>query len=285
MEARVAHRTIEAGVATFEQQDGGVALSLRNLAVRFGHHEVLWDVDLDLFRGEMLGLIGRNGCGKTTIVRAVTRLVSRSSGSVVVCGEPVDRLNPAALARRIAVVPQAAEPPDGFTGLEVVLMGRTPYLPLLGSEGAEDLRIARQAMEQTDTWAFADRRVDRLSGGERQRLMLARALAQQTPVLLLDEPTAHLDIGHQAELFDLLAVLRRANGLSVLAVVHDLTLAAHYCDRLALLDGGRIVASGTPAAVLTETRVSAAFGAQVVIASHPETGRPVVLYGSRPALG
>ncbi len=255
-------------------------LSVRGVELRFGQHAVLRGVDLDLHSGELLGLVGRNGAGKSTLVRIVTRVLRPQAGTIHVLGVSVERLSAQDVARRIAVVPQTAELPPGFTALEIVLMGRTPHLPLLGSEGERDVEIARQAMLQTDTWTLNGRQVDQLSGGERQRLLLARALAQETPLLLLDEPTTHLDIGHQAELLNLLAGLRHERGLSVLAVVHDLSLAAHYCDRLALLDGGKIVVEGAPAEVLTGARVSAVYETEVLVIPHPITGRPVILPGS-----
>ncbi len=255
-------------------------ISVRGLSVRYGRQQILQLVDLDLRAGELLGLVGRNGAGKSTLVRAITRIIRPQAGNVRIFGEPVPHLSAADLAQRIAVVPQSAELPPGFTAIEVVLMGRTPYIPLLGSETERDFAIARLAMEQTDTWTLSDRRVDQLSGGERQRLLLARALAQETPVLLLDEPTTHLDIGHQAELLNLLASLRHERGLSVLAVVHDLTLAAHYCDRLALLDEGRIAVEGPPSEVLEADRLGRVYGADVLVIAHPITGRPVILPGA-----
>ncbi|MHB8574865.1 MAG: ABC transporter ATP-binding protein [Dehalococcoidia bacterium] len=252
-------------------------MEIRGLTVRFGKHTVLDAVDLELRPGELLGLVGRNGSGKSTLVRAITRIVSRASGTIHIFGEPVESFSAPGLARQAAVVPQAIELPAGFAAIDVVLMGRTPYLPLLGSETETDLRIARAAMARTDTEQLAERRVDELSGGERQRLLLARALAQQTPILLLDEPTAHLDIGHQAELMEVIASLRRESRLAVLAVVHDLTLAAHYCDRLVLLHDGRVLAEGVPEDVISAERLTAAYGARVIVIPHPLTGRPVVL--------
>jgi len=258
--------------------DSAPLLELRDLRVRFGARRVLQGIDLGLHAGELLGLVGRNGSGKSTLVRAVTRIVPLESGTVRIAGEDAGALTVKELARRVAVVPQGIELPEGFTGLEIVLAGRTPYLGLLASERAEDLAAARRAMAQTDTLDLAERRVEKLSGGERQRLLLARALAQETPVLLLDEPTAHLDIGHQAEVLDLLAALRRERELAVLAVLHDLTIAAHYCDRLAVLDEGRIVALGTPEDIVNAEMVGSAFGAAgAVVIAHPLTGRPVVL--------
>jgi iron complex transport system ATP-binding protein len=180
------------------------------------------------------------------------------------------------LAKLMAVVPQDPALPPAFSALELVLMGRTPHLRLLQNEGPADIAAARRAMQATDTWELADRLLGELSGGERQRVVVARALAQETPVLLLDEPTTHLDIGHQASV---LALVRRAavqDGKAVLAVVHDLTLAAQYCDRLVILNGGCVVACGTPPQVLTADLLREVYGASVSVFPHPDTGRPVV---------
>jgi iron complex transport system ATP-binding protein len=177
----------------------------------------------------------------------------------------------------VAVVPQEPALPLAFSALECVLMGRTPHLRLLENEGASDFEAARRAMERTETWEFAERPVGELSGGERQRVVVARALAQETPVLLLDEPTAHLDIGHQAAVLALMRELCREEGKAVLAVVHDLTLAAAYCDRLVLLaPGGTVAAEGTPNEILQSDVLSAVYGTEVEVFAHPRTGRPVV---------
>jgi iron complex transport system ATP-binding protein len=174
-------------------------------------------------------------------------------------------------------VPQTALLPDGFTALEVTLMGRTPYLRLLQSEGPEDLKIARRSMLQTDALHLSDRDVNELSGGERQRVIVARALTQQSPILLMDEPTVHLDIGHQIGLLDLVRELASEQSLSVIAVVHDLSLAAQYCDRLVLLKDGEMFATGAPDAVLQPATVKTVYGLDVHVISHPTTGRPVVV--------
>jgi iron complex transport system ATP-binding protein len=177
----------------------------------------------------------------------------------------------------VAVVPQEPLLPEAFTALECVLMGRTPHLKLLENEGARDFQAAHAAMKVTNTWELADRAVGQLSGGERQRVVVARALAQKTPVLLLDEPTAHLDIGHQASVLGLMRSLCREEGKAVLAVVHDLTLAAAYCDRLVLLrPGGSVVADGSPREILRAELLAEVYGARVDVFPHPATGRPVV---------
>jgi iron complex transport system ATP-binding protein len=256
---------------------GCAPLVVRDLAVTLGGSVVLRGLNLELRRGELLALAGRNGAGKTTLVRAITRVVRPVSGSIHVLGDEVASLSPAALARRIAVLPQTAEVPHGFSAHEIALMGRTPHLGLLARETARDYAAVRRALQQTEIWELRDRRVETLSGGERQRLLLARALAQETPILLLDEPTAHLDLGRQAEVLDLVTRLRRECDLAVLAVLHDLTLAAQYGDRVALLADGRIAADGSPAEVLTEPVLAGTYGARVMVIQHPETGRPVVL--------
>ncbi|MEX0683680.1 MAG: ABC transporter ATP-binding protein [Dehalococcoidia bacterium] len=233
-------------------------------------------VDLALRPGELLGLVGPNGSGKTTLIRVLTGALRPSSGTVRLSGRDVVTMRQPEIARLIGVVPQDPQLPGTFTALDCVLMGRTPHLRLLQQEGPADVEIARRAMLATETWALADRPVGELSGGERQRVIVARALAQETPVLLLDEPTAHLDIGHQGTVLDLMRTFARRDGKAVLAVVHDLTLAAHYCDRLVVLQSGRVVAEGAPATVLQPELLCEVYGAPVVVLPHPETGRPIV---------
>jgi iron complex transport system ATP-binding protein len=230
----------------------------------------------ELRTGEIVGLVGPNGSGKTTVVRAVTGTVRLASGTLTVDGEDVAGLSAAALARRIAVVPQTPVLPERFSVLDCVLMGRTPHLRLLENESASDLAIARQAMVATNIWAIGDRLIGEISGGERQRVVIARALAQQTPVLLLDEPTAHLDIGHQAAVLEMARDLRTRDGKAVLAIVHDLTLAAQYCDRLIMLHRGEVVAQGAPEDVVTPEVLREVYGTRAAVFPHPETGRPVV---------
>jgi ABC-type cobalamin/Fe3+-siderophores transport system ATPase subunit len=237
----------------------------------------LRDVSLNVEAGEVVGLVGPNGSGKTTLIRAVTKVVQPVGGEIRIGGDDVASLAQVEIARRVAVVPQEPLLPEAFTALDCVLMGRTPHLRLLENEGVRDFEAARIAMQRTGTWELAERPVGQLSGGERQRVVVARALAQETPLLLLDEPTAHLDIGHQASVLGLMRSLCRDEGKAVLAVVHDLTLAAAYCDRLALLrTGGSLVAEGSPGEILRPGLLSQVYGASVDVFPHPRTGRPVV---------
>ena len=251
-------------------------LKIRNLTVTYGEIVALRGVSLSLAGGELLGVVGPNGSGQSTLVRAITRVVPLVEGDIQLDGKRAAALPQRELARRVAVVPQNPHLPEAFTVLEVALMGRTPHLGLLQSEGRADLAAVRRALEQTDTWCLAHRRVGELSGGERQRVVVARALAQETPLLLLDEPTAHLDVGHQAAVMELVRRLCRAEGTAALAVVHDLTLASQYCDRLVMLNEGRVVAEGAPPEVLSPEVLASVYGTKVWVFPHPLTGRPVV---------
>jgi len=256
-------------------------LDIRDLTLSYGERVALQDVSLSLARGELLGVVGPNASGKSSLIRAITDVVTPQRGEVWLDGSLVRRLSRRELSLRVAVVPQNPSLPEAFTALEVVLMGRTPHLGLLQSERRADWAAVRRALEQTDAWHLVDRRIGELSGGERQRVVVARALAQEAPLLLLDEPTAHLDVGHQAAVLELLQRLCRGDGAdsspkAVLAVVHDLTLAAQYCDRLAMLSEGRLVALGSPQEVLSPQVLASVYRTQVSVFPHPLTGRPVV---------
>jgi len=252
-------------------------LEISGLRVSYGERLVLRGIDLQVSAGQVVGVVGPNGCGKTTLLKAISRLIPWLSGNVLLWGEAASALSRRQLARLIAMVPQSPTLPVGFTALEVVLMGRTPHLGFFQQEGAEDYRKAREALQRVDGLGLAERRVDELSGGERQNVILARALAQDAPFLLLDEPTANLDVGHQMMLFRLVRELARQSGLAVLAAVHDLTLASLYCDHLALMATGVIISSGPPEEVLTATNIRQAYGAEVIIAKQPSLPAPIIV--------
>jgi iron complex transport system ATP-binding protein len=254
-----------------------INLEMQNVHIGYGRMTVLRDLNLQAMPGEMVGLIGPNGCGKSTIIKAISRVIQPHSGRVLLSGKDVTRIPRPELARMLGVVSQIPLLPSAFTAFEIVLMGRNPHLGLLQYEGPQELAIAWQAMERTGTQALAERRVGELSGGEIQCLLIARVLAQETKVILLDEPTANLDIGRQGEILDLIKNLCLENKLTVLAALHDLNLAAQYCDRLILINGGQVHAEGTPREVITDRNIEEVYGAEGCVYEHPLNDLPIVL--------
>jgi iron complex transport system ATP-binding protein len=238
------------------------SVELAGVSVAYGRAEVVHDVSASIGHGEWIALIGPNGAGKTTLLRAVAGLVP-FGGSIEVDGHPVTGSQRRELARRLALVPQSPRTPSELTVAEYVLLGRTPYSGYLATEARADRDAAATALARLGLAGFADRRLGSLSGGELQRVVLARALAQDAPLLLLDEPTAALDLGRQQQVLELVDELRRAHGLTVVAAMHDLSLAGQFADRLLLLDGGRLVADGPPAQVLSEGTIGALYAADV----------------------
>ena len=251
------------------------AIELRGVSVDLDGRPVLRGLDLVVPGGARLGLIGPNGSGKTTLLRTVAGLVPHR-GELRVGDAPPGSLSRRELARRIALVPQNPAVPAGITVADYVLLGRTPYIPYLGTESRRDLAIVAQVLDQLDLADFAARRLDSLSGGERQRAVLARALAQQAPVLLLDEPTTGLDVGHQQQVLELVDALRERLELTVVSAMHDLTLAGQFADQLVLLDGGRVAAAGPVREVLTEQVIGRHYHASVRVLEEPGGGIVVV---------
>jgi iron complex transport system ATP-binding protein len=256
------------------------AIALDNVTVVLGGRPVVDRIELDVAEGEWLALIGPNGAGKTTLLRAIARLVPYS-GSIALAGRDTSDLRRAELARLVAVVPQEPSTPPWMTVGEYVLVGRTPHLGPLAKEGARDREAAARALSRLDLDGFGERRLGTLSGGEKQRVVVARALAQEALIVLLDEPTAALDIGHQQQALELLDLLRAESGLTLVAAMHDLTLAAQYADRMVLLDSGRVVADGAPREVLTEEAISRHYGAVIDVV--PIDGRVAVIPRRSPA--
>ncbi len=257
-------------------------LRIERLSVSYGARRVLYKISLEVTSGQVLALIGPNGAGKSTLVRALSGVVPAQGGTVRTNRDDLLLLKPMQRARYLAVVPQAVTLPPAFTVWETVLMGRTPYLNFLGQTSDKDEQIARQALQKVDALELADRRVGELSGGEQQRTLLARALAQSTPILLLDEPTAHLDLQHQVSLMETVQALAHQENLAVLIALHDLNLAARYADRMALLVAGEIQAVGTPRQVLTSDLISAAYHLRVQVVPHPFADAPLVLPDKKP---
>jgi len=234
-------------------------------------------IDLDVRAGERLAILGPNGAGKSTVLRLLAGTLTPDAGKVLLDGADLAALRGAERARRLAFVPQETRVAFDFTVLEIVLMGRSPRLGLLGIEGPRDLEIARRALAFTDAEALAERPLSHLSSGERQRVLLARALAQEPDTILLDEPTAFLDLGHQVRVHRLLADLNRDHGTTVVFVSHDLNLAARYADRIVLLAAGRVLTDGPPSRVLTPDAVRAAYGVEVRIVTDPSLASPTVV--------
>ncbi len=252
-------------------------LRIDSLTVAYASRRILEGVSLDVEGGQIVALIGPNGAGKSTLIRAVSGVVPIQSGKISIDGADLERLSTVERARQLAVVPQARNLPPAFTVYESILLGRTPYLGWFGRAGAEDHARVRQALERTQMLSLADRRVGELSGGEQQRVLLARALAQDTPVMLLDEPITHLDLQHQERIIRLLHELRADKKMAILMVLHDLNLAGMYADRIALLVEGRLQAAGTPSEVLTEANLTRVYGIHVRVIPHPDYGSPLVL--------
>lgn len=251
-------------------------LNIKNLSVSYNNRQILHDVSFDVKNGEVLALIGPNGAGKSTLIRAVSGVIE-SHGEIQTDGKNFHEMNSMQRARYIAVVPQAISLPPAFSVWETVLMGRTPYLGFLGNASKHDEELVRDSLSRVNALNFSERRVGELSGGEQQRILLARALCQSTPILLLDEPTSHLDLQYQVSLLELIRELAKENNLAVLVAMHDLNLAARYADRIALMVAGHIKAIGTPKEVLQPALIADAYCLPVQVVQHPFLDVPLVL--------
>jgi len=247
------------------------AIDVDGVSITLGGETVLDSVSTSVDDGTLVGVVGPNGAGKTTLLRTINGALAPDGGSVRVVGRDVAELGSREASRLVATVPQSTASAFDFPVRRIVEMGRTPHVGRFGTRTVADRRAVDEAMERAAVDRLADRPVTEVSGGERQRVFLARALAQDTPVLLLDEPTSDLDVNHQIRTLDLVADLVD-EGRTVVAAIHDLDLAARYCDELRLLYDGRIRASGPPESVLTDTTVEAAFGARATVTTHPVTG-------------
>ena len=256
-------------------------LELERISFKYGEKQVLQDVTLTVAKGEFFGILGPNGSGKSTLLNLIDGIRLPCEGEIRLKGIAPGKMQRRDVARLVAVVPQEASWIFPLTVEEVVLMGRTPHIGRLAFESERDLAVARSAMEATDVLCLASHFMETLSGGERQRVLIARALAQEPEVILLDEPTSSLDIAHQIRTFDLIRSLSRRAGLTVVSVTHDMNLTALYCDRIALLEEGRLHSLGHPGEVITESHIREVYGVNVVVDHHPLTGLPrVSLLGS-----
>ena len=247
------------------------------IACAYDGTDVLSDVTLRLSPGDFVAVAGPNGSGKSTLIRALSRVLRPRVGSALLDGRDLYALPARESARAIAVLPQESSVEFEFTCEEVVMMGRAPHLGRFETESERDRAVVREAMERTSTWELRGRPIVELSGGERQRVLLARAFAQEPKILLLDEPTAHLDLSFQVQILRLVRALRDEKKTAVLASLHDLNLAAAYADRIVLLSKGKVAAAGTPREVLVESVLQPVFGPEVTVRTHPDSGAPLVL--------
>jgi iron complex transport system ATP-binding protein len=256
-----------------------MAALLRFSGVSGGYagENIVRNISLEVNEGGMLGLIGPNGSGKTTLLRLATRVLEPREGLVLFRGSDIRAMPLKEFCRGVAFVAQDVEVNFSFTVMEIVLMGRIPHLNRLQFETKNDMRIAEGALAETDSLHLKDKMMDELSAGERQRVIISRALAQQPRLLFLDEPTSHLDIGHQVQALDLLKRLNRERGLTIVMIQHDLNLAAGYCDHIALLDSGSLYKYGTPEEVLTYRNIEAVYKTVVIVNENPATKKPNIL--------
>jgi len=252
-------------------------LLVEQLTLGYGDRTVIEQLDLTVPPGKVTAIVGANACGKSTLLRSMSRLLAPRGGRVVLDGKEVHRTPAKQLARTLGLLPQSPIAPEGITVADLVGRGRHPHQGILSRWSTEDDVAVAAALDATETSELADRHVDELSGGQRQRVWIAMALAQQTDLLLLDEPTTFLDVSHQIEVLDLLTDLNRSRGTTIVMVLHDLNLAARYADHLIALAGGRLHAAGTPHEVLTEATVRAVFGLQNQVITDPTSGKPLML--------
>jgi len=246
---------------------------------------ILHNINLSIGAGEMVGLLGPNGSGKTTLIKLASGVLKPRRGEIKLDGTLLRNLQRKLIARRVAVVPQQFHIPFAFSVSEVVMLGRIPFIRAFAGEMVADRDAVTAALGVVGIGELEQRRFDELSGGERQKVILAMALAQQPRLLLLDEPTVHLDITHQVEILELVKSLNVEQGITVIAAMHDLNLASLYFDRLVLLKEGRVIADGTPAKVITEDRIKEVFAASVRVEPHPVTGAPHIVVTPKGSAG
>ena len=252
-----------------------VLLSVNGVECRYGSVKILEDVSFTVKEGDFVGIIGPNGSGKTTLLKSISRTLKPYKGTIMLDKTDIYSIKSVDLAKQMAIVPQESNIGFSFTALDIVLMGRNPHMKRFQMESEKDMTIVRKAMNRTNTWQLADRPINELSGGEKQRVVIARALAQEPKVLLLDEPLTHLDMINQLEIMDLVKELCVKEHLIVLAVIHDLNLAARYCSSILLLKGAKIFAAGTVENVLTSENIKAVFHVDAIVKKKPSYKFPL----------
>ena len=252
-------------------------IALTNIRFSYGKNDVIKNVDLEIGNTEIVSLVGPNGAGKTTLLKLIGGLLKPSHGEVYVMGQQIGEISPRSRARIVSTVPQNPRLPQNVKLSEFVMLGRNAHLSLTQWESDEDIQVVYEALDVTDTLKIKERQLGKISGGELQRGMLALALAQNSPVMLFDEPTSNLDLSHQSKMMNLIANSHESRLGPTVIGIHDLTLAARYSSRMILVSEGKVFADGTPKEVLTPANIKEAYGAEVAIIPHPEGGSPVVL--------
>ncbi|CAB4704007.1 MAG: ATP-binding cassette domain-containing protein [Actinobacteria bacterium] len=252
-------------------------LSAQSVTVGYGDAPVVSDLSFEVPPGQVTSIIGPNGCGKSTLLRTMARLLKPTSGRVLLDGRPISEVGTREIAQRMALLPQSPLAPDGLVVRDLVGRGRHPHQRWFAQWSREDEAIVEAALAMTDTTALRDRPIDQLSGGQRQRAWIAMTLAQDTDLMLLDEPTTYLDLAHQVEVLDLVTRLNRERGRTVVMVLHDLNLAARYSDVIVVMKSGAIIAQGSPSDVFTPDMLSAVFGLDADVIPDPRTGLPIVV--------
>ncbi len=251
-------------------------IEVKSIFFKYQKDWVLNNISFNVKKGDFLGIIGPNGSGKTTLLKILHRLISPERGEIIIEGKLIQKMDRIEIARKIGVVSQETHLLFPFRVIEVVLMGRNPYLGHLLFETKKDLEIARRAMELTEIASLSDRFMDELSGGERKRVFIARALAQEPEIILLDEPTANLDIHHQIDFLNLIQNLNKEKGLTIIMASHDINISAEFCNRLILLQNGNIFKIGTPSEVITQENIECVYGCKVFVDKNPFSGMPRV---------
>ncbi|MBS4534099.1 ABC transporter ATP-binding protein [Clostridium sp. D2Q-14] len=252
-------------------------LKIEDLVVAYGNKKIIDGLNASIYKGEFVGIIGPNGTGKSTLIKAITSIIDSENGSIFIKGNKHTNLSKRQLAKLVAVVPQEFNIEYDFTNFDIVMMGRNPHIARKNKLGKKDYEVVKEAMVMTNTWKFKDRFFNELSGGERQRVIVARAIAQQSSIILLDEPTSHLDIHHQLEIMELIYMLKEKRDITVVAVLHDINMAARFSDRLILLHNGQVLAQGNPEEVVKEENLSKVYDMEMIVRNNKILGKKEIL--------
>ena len=239
--------------------------------------EVLSNININIEKGKFYSILGPNGSGKTTLLRLISKALDINNSVIFLEKEDINQINTKALSKKMAVVPQSTEIEFDFSVQDIVMMGRTPHIKRFSSEGVNDIKISNQAMKSTNTWNLRKKKINELSGGERQRVIVARAIAQDTDIILLDEPVSHLDIHHQIEIMNQIRQLNQNNNITIITVLHDLNLAAAYSDYIILMHNGKVHSCGSPTKILNEETIKNVYDLDVYVTKNPKTGNIFIM--------